>query len=504
MGDAYADIPKHGGDYAKAIAVCINSGQCETDNKQVMCPSFKVSGDSHLSTGGRVRLLKAALSSDDWQEAMADPELARAMDLCVSCKGCKRECDNNVDMALIKAEYLAWRAQRQGLSLRSRLFAHTPRLLYHLPALRHLILWRNRSSWLSALSEKWLGLSKAMPLPVPAAQPYRGQVADNSTEPMAQQKVGDVLPEVVLLVDTFTRYFEPEIAVAAETVLRAGGYSVYLALSDDSDSNPHRPFCCGRTYLAQGMVEQARAEVSRLVAALTPHVQAGRVVVGLEASCVLGLRDDALALALGLGDPLREISNQVFLFEEFLAREVMAKRLNLPLQALPDVETLVHGHCHQKAVGAMKAVHRVLKLIPGHRFSMIEYGCCGMANQGLMSSLKADREARVVANGYFCRQQMRAHGDQRPRHLARLLRVPCREMVSPFKSGRNNCQRSEEVNMSNAEIQWDSEALTRLERAPVFIRKMARNKVEKAALDQGVKQITVEFMERIKQQETGK
>ncbi|TNE77526.1 MAG: hypothetical protein EP334_06575 [Gammaproteobacteria bacterium] len=169
----------------------------------------------------------------------------------------------------------------------------------------------------------------------------------------------------------------------------------------------------------------------------------------------------------------------------------------------------------------MKAVHRVLKLIPGHRFSMIEYGCCGMAgtfslesehqaigaapaNQGLMSSLKADREARVVANGYFCRQQMRAHGDQRPRHLARLLRVPCREMVSPFKSGRNNCQRSEEVNMSNAEIQWDSEALTRLERAPVFIRKMARNKVEKAALDQGVKQITVEFMERIKQQETGK
>ncbi|TNE77618.1 MAG: (Fe-S)-binding protein, partial [Gammaproteobacteria bacterium] len=188
MGDAYADIPKHGGDYAKAIAVCINSGQCETDNKQVMCPSFKVSGDSHLSTGGRVRLLKAALSSDDWQEALADPELARAMDLCVSCKGCKRECDNNVDMALIKAEYLAWRAQSQRLSLRSRLFAHTPRLLYHLPALRHLIAWRNRSSWLRALSEKWLGLSKAMPLPVPTAEPFSGQAVENTTEPMGQQQ----------------------------------------------------------------------------------------------------------------------------------------------------------------------------------------------------------------------------------------------------------------------------------------------------------------------------
>lgn len=444
MGDAYADIPKHGGDYAKAIAACINSGQCETDSKLVMCPSFKLSGDKLLSTGGRVRLLKEALSNDDWQAALDDPELARAMDLCVSCKGCKRECDNNVDMALIKVEYLAWRTKREKLSLRSRLFAHTPQWLYQLPWLRHLIAWRNRNALLRSLSEKILGLSAAMPLPVPVAKPYRDTQAPLTTKPTVQATDSAAntteLPQVVLLVDTFTQYFEPEIAEAAAQVLRSAGYSVQLAVPEPSDRE-QRPLCCGRTYLAQGMVEQARAEVSRLLTALTPHIAAGRVIVGLEASCVLGLRDDALAL--GLGEPLQALSKQVFLLEEFLAKEIMAKRLDLPLQSLAgnscQSHTLVHGHCHQKAVGAMKAMRRVLKLLPDHDFSMIDSGCCGMAgtfsleaehqsigsdmaNKDLMPALNKDSESRVIANGFSCRQQMRAHGDQRPQHLAILLR----------------------------------------------------------------------------------
>ncbi len=436
MGDAYADIPKQGGDFAKAIAVCINSGQCETLNKQVMCPSYKVSEDSQLSTGGRVRLLKAALSSSHWEQALADPVLSRAIDLCVSCKGCKRECDNNVDMALIKAEYLAWRTKREGLSNRSRLFAHTPLWLHHAPWLRFLIRWRNGSPVLRKLGQKWLGISAKMPLPVPM-----GKTTGTTTIPTLPTTQlspdGVALPEVVLFVDTFTAQFEPEIAQAAQTVLQAGGYQVLLATPDKGDKQ-QRPLCCGRTYLAQGMVEQTKAEVSRLVAALKPHLEAGRIIVGLEASCVLGLRDDALALDLGdLNEVLNALSKRVFLFEEFLAKEQMAKRLNLPLQPFSE-ETLVHGHCHQKAVGAMKAVRRVLKLVPQLQFNMIESGCCGMAgtfsleaehqemgsemaNQGLMPALKANPTARIVANGFSCRQQMRCHGDHRAQHLATLL-----------------------------------------------------------------------------------
>ena len=431
MGDAYADIPRHGGDFAKAVAACINSRQCETHGKQVMCPSYRVSGNPGLSTGGRVRLLKAALSSDLVDAALADPELAEAMELCVACKGCKRECENNVDMALIKTEYLAQRAARQGLSWRSRLFAHTPRWLHRAPWLKTLIRWRNRSPWLAGLGERWLGLNAARPMPEPAPRPYDGPAADHDAAPAEGQ------PEVVLLVDTFTRHFEPEIATAAEAVLRAAGYAVRVARPDPRDREPARPLCCGRTYLAQGMVEAARTEVQRLADALLPHARAGRTIVGLEASCVLGLRDDAQAL--GLGEPVAAIGRQVLLFEEFLAREIMAKRLDLPLRALPGTATLVHGHCHQKAVGAMKAMRRVLKLIPDHEFAMIEAGCCGMAGtfglesehaamstamaeQALLPALRARPDARVIANGFSCRQQMRAHGDTRARHLAVLLR----------------------------------------------------------------------------------
>ncbi|NEX22085.1 (Fe-S)-binding protein [Thiorhodococcus mannitoliphagus] len=432
MGDAYADIPKHGGDFAKAVAVCINSRQCESQGKQVMCPSFKVTGNPNLSTGGRVRLLKTALSSDLAEEALADPTLAEAMDLCVACKGCKRECEANVDMALIKAEYLAQRTARSGPSLRGRLFAQAPRWLHRASWLRALIRWRNRRPWLARLSERVLGLSAERPLPEPVDKPFRA----SQTHASAPLNAGEERPEVVLLVDTFTRYFEPDIAEAAIRVLEAGGYRVEVAEPSASTPDPERPLCCGRTYLAQGMVEASRAEAKRLVDAVLPHIEAGRMLVGLEASCVLGLREDAQAL--GLGETMERVGGHILLFEEFLARETMAGRLKLPLKALGAGETLVHGHCHQKAVGAMKSMRRVLKLIPEHDFAMIDAGCCGMAGtfglesehaalagamaeQGLMPALRDKPSARVVANGFSCRQQMQALGDERPRHLAVLL-----------------------------------------------------------------------------------
>ncbi|TWH76656.1 Fe-S oxidoreductase [Azomonas agilis] len=430
MGDAYADIPKHGEDFAKAIAVCINSRQCEAEGKQVMCPSYRITGNEHFSTGGRVQLLKAALNAELPERALADPLLAEAMDLCVSCKGCKRECEANVDMPLIKVEYLAQKAARQGLSLRSRLFAHTPRWLHYANGLRRLIHWRNRSALLAWVSEKIFRLAAQRPLPEPALKAFK-----NSEAALKPPKT-EGATEIVLLIDTFTRHFEPQIAEAAIEVLQAAGYRIQIAEPKVGAPEAQRPLCCGRTYLAQGMIDQARAEAKRLVEALLPHVEAGRTVVGLEASCVLGLRDDAKAL--GLGDAVDRVSKHTLLFEEFLARESTAKRLNLALKRLPK-DTLVHGHCHQKAVGAMKAVRRVLKLIPEHEFTLIEAGCCGMAGtfgieaehaqmsttmaeQALLPALRAQPEASVVANGFSCRHQIRSHSEARPKHLAELLR----------------------------------------------------------------------------------
>lgn len=460
MGDAYADIPKHGDNWAKAIAVCINSRQCEADGKQLMCPSYKVSGNENLSTGGRVRLLKAALNGDP--EHLFKPDVIEAMDLCVSCKGCKRECENNVDMPLIKAEYMAHYRQKFGTSARSLLLASTPVWLFRLPWLGRLLKWRNKSGLLARLMEKALGFSATVPMPVPSSRPFSDHpfsdrpVKDRrnkehlskehfSKEHLSGETCGELVDpdsaDVVLLVDTFNRYFEPQVPTAALELLMASGYRVALAPVAEGE----RPLCCGRTWLAQGMIEHARREAERLVRALAPLAVAGKTIVGLEASCVLGMRDDMLALGLagegesdkGLQDDAVRVSKSVLLLEEFLARELKAGNLQLP-SAQSDTETLVHGHCHQKAVGAMKSVRRLLKDIPNHKFNMIDASCCGMAGSfgleaehaaislqmaehQLLPALAEKPGATVIANGFSCRQQLRSHSQARPMHLAEYL-----------------------------------------------------------------------------------
>jgi Fe-S oxidoreductase len=382
-------------------------------------------------------MLKATLNSASASEALLDDKaLAEAMDLCVSCKGCKRECENNVDMALIKSEYLAQRNARDGAGLRSRLFANLPRWLHRLPWVTNLVTLRNRWSWLKWVMQKGLGIAACRSLPE-TTEPFNKSGIDLQSSASAERD----LPEVVLLVDTFTRHYGPDIAEAAISVLQAGGYRVILADTNSESPEPDRPLCCGRTYLAQGMLDEARYEAKRLIDALLPHVEAGRLIVGLEPSCLLGLRDDYLAL--GLGEAADKIAGSALLFEEFLAKELMAKRLDLPLKPYDGeaatTTTLVHGHCHQKAVGAMKSMRKVLKLIPGHQFSMIDAGCCGMAGtfgieaehsemseamaqQALWPALDETPEARLVANGFSCRQQIEAHDDRSPQHIAQLLR----------------------------------------------------------------------------------
>ncbi len=433
MGDAYADIPRTGGDFAKAVAVCINSRRCESLDKGVMCPSvvsytsYRSNGDADLSTGARVRLLKAALNGELGKLGLLDPRLVEAMDLCVSCKGCKRECENNVDMAQIKIEYLAQLNAATGLSLRARMLAGLPRGLTRTSWLRDLIRLRNRHSWLARWGERLLGISAARRLPQPTARPF-----ELTTQAVEGER------QVVLFIDTFTRHFEPEIAEAAIAVLEAGGYRVNLVQPTDEKSG-QRPLCCGRTYLSQGMVAQAKEEAIRMIDALLPHAKAGQPIIGLEPSCLLTLRDEYHSL--GLGEAAEQLAKQALLFEEFLAREQTSGRLDLPLQKPVNGEEkiLIHGHCHQKAVGAMKSMRKVLKLIPGVEFEMIDASCCGMAGSfgleaehaqqsmamaelALLPALRAEPEAGIVANGFSCRQQIVEGVRRTPQHLALLLR----------------------------------------------------------------------------------
>jgi Fe-S oxidoreductase len=292
------------------------------------------------------------------------------------------------------------------------------------------------------LGEKLLGISADRQLPVPAVEAFQTPKMPFPFPSPAQElgpNTGAALGapptssrEVVLLVDTFSRHFDPDIAYAALFVLQAAGYRAIVAEAAQAG----RPLCCGRTYLAQGMVGQARAEALRMVEALLPHAEAGRPVIGLEPSCLLTLRDEYKAL--GLGGGAAKVAAQVLLFEEFVAKEHTAKTFRLKLKPL-DKPVLVHGHCHQKAVGAMKSMRKVLKLIPGLSFDLVESSCCGMAGsfgleaehtavswamagQALLPALRQAPDSLVLSNGFSCRQQIR-EGDGRPSlHLAQLFR----------------------------------------------------------------------------------
>ena len=204
---------------------------------------------------------------------------------------------------------------------------------------------------------------------------------------------------MVLFVDTFSNYFEPENARAALAVLRPRGLrrAHRRAPADGS-----RPLCCGRTFLAAGMVEEARAEARRVLDALEPYVGRGVPVVGLEPSCILGLRDEFKSMLPG--GETDALAASALLFEEFIAREHEAGRLALQLKPLAEKRALLHGHCHQKAFGAMPAVQRALSLVPELKVETIESSCCGMAGSfgyeaAHYDGLDEDGRARAAAQG---------------------------------------------------------------------------------------------------------
>jgi len=428
QGDAYAGIPSSGGDFARAVSVCIRDRHCQETGKGVMCPSYRVTRDPLHSPGGRVLVLKEALNGQLGDTPFAHRRVVEAMDLCLGCKGCQRECANRVDMAAIRIEALAQRNVATGVPLRDRLFAGLPRWLKRRSLLRALVALRNRHAWLARAGERWLGIAARRRLPEPAPAPFR------EPAPVAAPEDGR---DVILFVDTYARHFEPEIAEAAMAVLEAAGYRVRLLAPAADDVEPARDLCCGRTYLSLGQIDAARREAARMLSALQPALVAGTPVVGLEPSCLLSLRDEHLRL--GLGEEARALARQVWLFEEFIARESERKRFNVAFKPLPG-KVLVHGHCHQKAVGAMKSLRKALRLVPGLDFEFIEASCCGgggsfafeaehadislgMAEAGLLPVIRAAApDTDLLANGFSCRHQIEEGAGRRPRHVALLLR----------------------------------------------------------------------------------
>jgi Fe-S oxidoreductase len=427
IGDAYSGIPTRGGNYAKAVAVCMHNRECQREGRGVMCPSYRITRDPAHSTEARVAAFKAALNGDYGESAFAAPELSESMDLCVSCKACKKECPSAVDMVLIKTEFLAQRNEALGIPLRNRLMGGLPQWLAHWRGLLRLFARaRNALPPLAWAGEKVLGLTAKRPLPPPCARAF--------VDPGPQGS--GARGEVFLLVDTFARHFDPLVAESAIKVLVAGGYRVCVARPAPDDPEPNRGLCCGRTYLSMGMVSKARAEAQRLIKALAPAIEQGLPIIGLEPSCLLSMRDEFFSL--GLGAQVSALTKNLYLFEEFLAREAQRKGLTLPLKKR-DGKIIVHGHCHQKAFGVMKALKKTLALIEGQEVEILDTGCCGgagsfgyeaehyqpsqkMAELALLPVLRTASETDVVvADGFSCRHQIADGSGRKAVHMAVLL-----------------------------------------------------------------------------------
>lgn len=422
--------PGTGGDashgLAMAVEMCNNNGHCRKFDAGTMCPSYRVTRDEQHLTRGRANTLRLAVSGQLGPDGLASAEVRDALALCVSCKGCKRECPTGVDMARFKIEARSAWHQVHGLSLRDRMVAYMPRYAPWASRFRHVFNAFDRIPGLSSLIKRQLALAPERSLPKFAA----AFSDDHDVSRQADPQVGG--REVVLFVDTFNNYMEPDNVRAARRVLQAAGYTVHLSVGAGK-----APLCCGRTYLAAGLVEKARAEARRTLDTLMPFVERGISIVGLEPSCLLTLRDEFLSY--GYGEEAKALAQASMLFEEFLVREHEQGNLNLKLKPLETDSIYVHGHCHQKAFEAFQPVITVLGWIPDININTIESSCCGMAGSfgyeaehydmsmrmAELSLLPAVRQAPadavVVADGTSCRHQILDGAQRDALHVAQVL-----------------------------------------------------------------------------------
>ena len=419
----WSDWTGSGGGFQGAIEMCNNNGACRKLKGGVMCPSYRVTRKEQDLTRGRANTLRLAITGQLGPDALTSDEMAETMKLCVSCKGCKRECPTGVDMARMKIEVMSARAKKHGISLHDRLVGYLPRYAPMASRLSVLANLRNSVPGLARLTEGLTGFTRTRALPIWSANAFRDSE-------VAQQD----RPEAVIFADCFNRYFEPENLRATVNVMAAAHVPVAVATQPRGE----RPLCCGRTFLSVGLVEEAKVEAQRLIKALLPYAQQGLPIIGLEPSCLLTLRDEIPALLPSADTAL--LARQARMLEEYIADQEDNPDFDLPLSS-PAPKVLLHGHCHQKAMGIMSSIEKTLARLPDTEVETVETSCCGMAGSfgygvdthevsrkmaeaDLAPAVRrAEASTLIVADGTSCRHQVSDTTGRKPIHVARLLEM---------------------------------------------------------------------------------
>jgi Fe-S oxidoreductase len=414
---AYAD---DAGSFAKATRRCVGVGACRRrdSDKGVMCPSYMATGEEKHSTRGRARLLFEMLHGGPIAEGWQSEAIEDALSLCLACKGCKRDCPVQVDMATYKAEF------------RSRYYAGRlrPRAAYSMGLIHRWSRLASRIPWLANIMTQAPGLS--------AGIKWAGGIAQARTMPRYAKQtfvswfrqrgnVGKTKGHTRLMLwpDTFNNYFRPRTAIAALRVLETLGFNVAV---------PGRSLCCGRPLYDWGMLEQAKELWLETLAAVEDEIEAGTIFVGLEPACVSAFRDELPSL-FPHDRRAAKLSKQMLFFTEFLDQH--ARDGDLPQL---DAKALIQFHCHHYAVLDPSAERRVLDRL-ALDYEIMASGCCGMAGsfgfesdkyevsmraaeRVLLPKLRASASSTLVlANGFSCREQIEQGTGRQTRHIAELI-----------------------------------------------------------------------------------
>jgi FAD/FMN-containing dehydrogenase/Fe-S oxidoreductase len=407
------------GSFAAAAERCFGVGACR-DQEGVMCPSYQATMEEKHSTRGRARLLFEMMRDDVLHDGWKSEEVKEALDLCLACKGCKNECPVRVDMATYKAEFLAHYYEGR---LR-------PRQAY---ALGLIMFWARIASKLPRLANAVAGSAIGKRVAGIAPERTPPQFADEPFVDWFERRGGTTVQggrRIVLWPDTFTNYFQPEIAKAALEVLEAAGCSVEL---------PRGAVCCGRPLYDFGMLKLAKRQLEQILDRLRPEIRAGVEVVGLEPSCVDVFRDELVNM-LPHDEDAKRLSKQTYSFVEFLTDRLDWQPPKLQAKAV------VQGHCHHRAAEKTMSHDRELLDRLGLDYEILDTGCCGMAGSfgyhegehydvsvkvaehSLLPKLKEIGDGTmVIADGFSCRGQIEQLDGHEPLHVAQVVQRALRE-----------------------------------------------------------------------------
>ncbi len=409
------------GGFSLAVEQCNGLGACRKTDSGTMCPSYMATRDEEAVTRGRANALRLAMSGQLGPDALTDDRLNEVLSLCLSCKACKSECPNAVDMAKLKSDVLQMRHDKHGTPLGSRLIGSSPDMVkWTAGPVAPLANFVQSLPPFKFLFEKLTGIDRRRPLP---------KMARNTLPRLLKRRqVQDAKPgrHVVLFDDTYANYYEPEVGLAAVELLEGLGYQVTIAKAG----------CCQRPRLSKGLVKEAKRHGTRTLTNLDVYAKQGLPILTLEPSCTSALADDLPDLiddeALG-----KRVAGQVKMIDTFLAEELDAGRLQGKLVSnLKDA--LVHGHCHQKSLFTSDGVAHLLKHA-GVDVREIDSGCCGMAGSfgyehhdlsmkiGEQRLFPAVREksgdAVVVACGFSCRHQIKDGCGETAKHFVEVVRA---------------------------------------------------------------------------------